>query len=148
MNPVIRYMTTNDVDEVVIADRIVLGHSLGADTLINEIESNPFAHYFILEDEELSKLLGHVSLWIDSPNAQIINIYVLPPFQGKGYGKLLLDFAIDYVKSFQVEEFTLEVRPSNDKAIKLYEEHGFIQVAVRKNYYDNGEDAYLMLKRM
>ena len=43
----------------------------------------------------------------------------------------------------------LEVRISNQKAIKLYEKCGFKIVAIRKNYYqDNHEDAYLMIKEM
>ena len=42
----------------------------------------------------------------------------------------------------------LEVRVSNVKAIALYQKFGFKNVAVRKRYYSNGEDAYLMIKKL
>lgn len=148
MKTSIRFMQVEDIEIVVKEDRLVLGHTLGEETLLNELQVNPFAHYFVMEEESSKVFLGHVSLWIDAPNAQIINIYIVSEFQNLGLGKELLNFSIDYIKSFDVVDFTLEVRPSNQKAIKLYESFGFVQVAVRRNYYDNGEDALLMLKRM
>jgi ribosomal-protein-alanine N-acetyltransferase len=141
-------MQYDDVNQVVIYDREVIGHTLGKDTILNELSENPFAHYFVMEDETTHVFLGMISLWIDSPKAQIINIYVLPKYQSLGFGSVLFDFFLDYVKSYEVDEVTLEVRPSNLKAIHLYEKYGFTQVSIRRNYYDNGEDAYLMLKRM
>ena len=43
------------------------------------------------------------------------------------------------------EQVTLEVRPSNDAAIRLYERFGFKAAGVRRRYYsDNGEDALIM----
>jgi ribosomal-protein-alanine N-acetyltransferase len=38
------------------------------------------------------------------------------------------------------------VRVSNDRAIQVYEKNGFITVNKRKKYYEDGEDAYLMVK--
>jgi ribosomal-protein-alanine N-acetyltransferase len=41
--------------------------------------------------------------------------------------------------------FTLEVRPSNEAAIGLYEKLGFAVMGRRKQYYeDNGEDALIL----
>jgi len=148
MKAVIRYMTSADISKVVEYDKIIFGHTLGNETLRIELEENPFAHYFVLEDEESSAFLGMISLWIDTPNAQILNLYVLPSYQEHGLGRRLMDFSLDYVKSYEVEEMTLEVRPSNAKALSLYEQYGFKQVAIRRNYYENGEDAFLMYKRM
>lgn len=148
MIPIIRYMEHTDINQVVLHDREVLGHTLGKETLENELSENPFAHYFIMEEQHTKIFLGMISMWIDSPNAQIINVYVLPQFQGMGLGSKLLTFFMDYVKSYEVTDITLEVRPSNFKAIALYEKFGFTQVSIRRNYYDNGEDAFLMLKRM
>ena len=43
------------------------------------------------------------------------------------------------------EQYTLEVRPSNEAAIALYERFGFRRAGVRRRYYqDNGEDAVIM----
>ena len=40
---------------------------------------------------------------------------------------------------------TLEVRKSNEKAIKLYKKFGFIFSHVKEGYYDDGEDALYMI---
>ena len=47
-----------------------------------------------------------------------------------------------------VETVTLEVRKSNDAAIKLYEKNGYEFVVEKKHYYPNGEDAVYMVKRL
>lgn len=148
MKPTVRYMTHEDIGMVVAGDRVCLGHSLGEETYHFELDDNPFAHYFVLVDEESNKFLGMISLWVDTPKAQIINLYIMPEYQGLKLATILLDFTDDYLVSFEIDEITLEVRVTNQKAILIYEKHGFKQVAIRKQYYDNGEDAYLMLKRM
>lgn len=148
LKPVIRDMNHEDIPLLVKNDRIVLGHTLGEETYRFELNNNPFAHYFFLEDENTGNFLGMISLWIDSPTAQIINLYIMPEFQGNKLSIILMDFMCDYVKSFDVTEISLEVRTSNKRATSLYEKYGFKQVAIRREYYDNGEDAFLMLKRM
>ena len=52
---------------------------------------------------------------------------------------------IDLADRNDVKNITLEVRVSNDSAIALYESLGFIKVAKRKQYYQDGEDAHLMI---
>lgn len=148
MNPSIRYMNHDDIPMIVGSEKIVLGHTLGENTIQKELDENPFAHYFILEDTDDLHFLGMISLWIDTPRAQIINIFILPEFQGKKLSFILMDFMLDYMRSYEVKEITLEVRQSNIRAIHLYEKYGFVQVSIRRQYYDNGEDAFLMLKRM
>ncbi len=148
MNPVIRYMNHEDIPMVAEAEKLVLGHTLGEPTLQKELDENPFAHYFLLENQENQKLIGVISLWIDTPQAQIINLLIMPEYQGQNYSIVLMDFMMDYLKSYEVKEITLEVRQSNIRAIRLYEKYGFVQAAIRRQYYDNGEDAFLMLKRM
>jgi len=139
-------MRHSDLDEVIRADRLVLGHTLGVETLKNELDINPFAHYFVMREASTDKLAGQVSVWIDAGKAQILNLYILPEFQGHKLGDRLLEFCLGYLEANQVEDITLEVRKSNLRAISLYEKYGFRQVATRKNYYDNGEDAFLMYK--
>ncbi|HRX91873.1 MAG TPA: ribosomal protein S18-alanine N-acetyltransferase [Candidatus Izemoplasmatales bacterium] len=140
-------MQHGDLPEIIEADRLVLGHTLGEKTLANELDINPFAHYFVLRDETTGRLAGHVSLWIDLKNAQILNLYVLPEYQHRGLGDEIMKFCLDYLATYRVENITLEVRPSNQRARSMYEKFGFRQAAVRRNYYDNGEDALLYLRK-
>ena len=52
------------------------------------------------------------------------------------------------MKNYIIKNVNLEVRVSNVKAIALYQKFGFKNVAVRKDTYSNGEDAYLMIKEL
>ncbi len=148
MNPVIRFMDILDIPTIVHYDRLILGQSLGEETLKNELSENPFAYYLIMENPENSAFLGHVGLWIDTPLAQILNIYIVPEYQNQGLGSVLMDYALEFLKVHGVTTLTLEVRPSNVRARHYYQKYGFAKVAIRKNYYENGEDADLMLKNL
>jgi ribosomal-protein-alanine N-acetyltransferase len=141
-------MEESDISVVVYNDRRILGQSLGEETLKSELNNNPFAYYFVMENPEDSAFLGHVSLWIDSPMAQILNIYVIPELQSHGLGSVLMDFVLEFLKQHEVSTLTLEVRQTNTSAQLYYKKYGFTKVAIRKQYYENGEDADLMLKNL
>jgi len=148
MKPVIRMMVKADIPQIVFNDRRILGQTLGEDTLASELEENIFTQFFVMEDEETKQLLGHVGIWIDIPLAAILNLYVVPEHQHSGLGSILMNFILAYVKEKNVNTLTLEVRKSNEVAKHLYHQFGFMEVSIRKNYYADGEDAFLMLKNI
>jgi len=79
----------------------------------------------------------------------LVSIAVLEPYRGRGIGKALLRRTIDVMdKVYGVEAIYLEVRVSNLRAIGLYEKFGFKRVKTIKSYYRDGEDAYVMVKRL
>ena len=80
--------------------------------------------------------------------AQLARIGVDPDDQGKGYGDILLKACIKRSKEQNCEFMTLDVRVSNEKAIRLYQKNGFIQVNVSKRYYPDGEDALVFTRAL
>ena len=77
----------------------------------------------------------------------LMDIVISKPFQGKGYGKKLLEHFIDECNHKKAVQLWLEVRESNEVAIYLYEQQGFVLIEQRKNYYpptDGKEDALIM----
>ncbi len=75
----------------------------------------------------------------------LMNIAVDPGHRRRGLATLLIGSACARVG--YEEPITLEVRPSNNSAIELYERLGFRSFGLRKGYYpDNGEDAVIMWK--
>ena len=74
----------------------------------------------------------------------VVSVAVLDEFRRRGIGKGLVEEAINGVKSKKCDELYLEVRCSNNDAVKLYENMGFIIKQRLKSYYRDGEDAYLM----
>ncbi|MBU3133746.1 GNAT family N-acetyltransferase [Clostridium gasigenes] len=75
-------------------------------------------------------LIGSVSLI----NNEIDDLIVNEKYQGNGYGKKLLNFAINYYQNNDVENINLGVAQWNDKAIKLYTSVGF-KVVVSSEVY-------------
>jgi ribosomal-protein-alanine N-acetyltransferase len=81
------------------------------------------------------------------PDNTLMNICVAPEFQGNGFAKVLLQDFVMRSEGMSAENLFLEVRASNKVAIGLYEQAGFIESGVRKNYYPSHagkEDAILM----
>jgi [ribosomal protein S18]-alanine N-acetyltransferase len=74
----------------------------------------------------------------------VVSVAVLPDHRRKGIGEGLVQEAIIGVKLKKSDELYLEVRCSNNEAVKLYEKLGFVIKQRLKAYYRDGEDAYLM----
>ncbi len=74
----------------------------------------------------------------------VVSIAVLSEHRNKGIGRALVEESLLGVKLKKADELYLEVRCSNNEAIKLYEKLGFVIKQRLKAYYRDGEDAYLM----
>lgn len=97
--------------------------------------------YSILLCEKIP--IGYYSYIHIFDEAHILNVAILPEFQGKGYGNVLMEFLMSESLREGLENVTLEVRKSNERAIKLYEKFGFKCAGVRPKYYLDGEDALI-----
>jgi len=60
----------------------------------------------------------------------------------------LLQTAIEQMKNRGCHEVYLEVRVTNEEAIKLYEKLNFVKVRKIEYYYSDGEDAYVMARKL
>lgn len=74
----------------------------------------------------------------------VVSVAVLPEHRKKGIGRVLIEEALTGVKLKKSDELYLEVRCSNNEAIRLYEKLDFVIKQRLKAYYRDGEDAYLM----
>ena len=74
----------------------------------------------------------------------VVSVAVLEEQRKKGIGRALIEEAIAGTKIKKADELYLEVRCSNNEAVRLYEKIGFIIKQRIKSYYRDGEDAYLM----
>jgi ribosomal-protein-alanine N-acetyltransferase len=96
-------------------------------------------------DRENGKLVGYlvISRYVDAWH--VMNIAVTPPYRRRGVASVLLERLFELTGSDERRGYTLEVRVSNEGAIKLYERLGFVARGVRRGYYtDNREDALIM----
>lgn len=80
--------------------------------------------------------------------ARLYSIAVDPEFRGRGVGESLLSEAATVAAAGGAGRLRLELRPSNAAAQRLYERAGFTLLERRAGYYDDGEDAIRMEKRV
>ena len=80
--------------------------------------------------------------------ADMMNVAVSPAYRRQGIGRALVLALCEALKTqMQATVLTLEVRDSNAAAIALYEDLGFTQIGLRKNYYQHPkEDARILRK--
>jgi ribosomal-protein-alanine N-acetyltransferase len=92
-----------------------------------------------------NSLVGLGCSWSILEEAHITILAVHPNYQRQGLGQLLLYALLREARSRQLEWATLEVKPSNQAALSLYQKFGFTEVGRRRRYYkDTGEDALIL----
>ena len=99
--------------------------------------------------DEGGNVLGYATMRHVINEGHINNIAVVKTNRRQGVGMLLLEGLINEARCRGMIGLTLEVRTSNQAAIKLYEKYGFAVEGIRKNYYFHpSEDALIMWKHL
>lgn len=92
------------------------------------------------------EVVGYIVCWLSDKTAHIHNISVKKEYQNLGIGSKLLEYLLNELSALEIHTVVLEVRVSNYKAISLYKKFGFIEVEIKKGFYQDKEDAILMMK--
>lgn len=143
----IREMNKDDIDDVLEVEKTSFSTPWSKDSFIKEITENKLAKYIIAEVDE--KIVGYGGMWLILDEAHITNVAVSNEFRNRGIGQKIIDGLIDICRKLMINRITLEVRKSNNPAIKLYKNNGFIEIGIRPGYYaDTKEDAIIMWKEM
>lgn len=101
--------------------------------------------------ERAREVVGYGISTIGAGESHVLNLCVAPNWQGRGYGRVILQKLIDEATRFKADSLFLEVRPSNPNAIKLYRSVGFNEIGMRKDYYparNNGREDALVMARV
>ena len=142
----IRKMALEDLETIMILESQLFSCPWTIENYRFELTENPYGHYVVLDEKGIK---GYLGLWINEDALQITTLGVDTAYQNRGYGKALVQYAVDHAESISAAVITLEVRISNQKAIQLYESFGFKRAALRKQYYSHpDEDAILMMKQL
>lgn len=111
-------------------------------------ESLQSGQYLFLVAEENGQVAGYAGLLRVMDEGDVTNVVVDEAYRGKGLGTRLMAALLEEGRGCGMKEFTLEVRVSNQRAIRLYESLGFVQEGIRKRFYERPvEDALIMWKR-
>ena len=140
----LRRMTLADAPAVYAIEAATFAIPWSLQSFEEEMTRNACARYIVAE--EAGAVLGYAGAWLILDEGHITNVAVTKSRRGEGIGEALMRALMQYAANLGVTYMTLEVRRSNETAQNLYRSLGFIQVGVRKKYYeDNGEDALFMV---
>lgn len=107
--------------------------------------AKPFSQFWIITDDSTdTEIFGFIIFNLAGETAHIVEIAIATDSRRQGLGSALLRAVVRYVLKVGKHALFLEVRKSNEAAIKFYQELGFVVVRKREQFYSNGEDAYEM----
>ena len=140
----IKKMYSDDIEEVVKIEEEAYGeHHWSKSSFYDEMHNN-LAKYYCARTPE-GELAGYAGTWHILDEGHITTIAVKNSHLRKHIGEALVVKILEDCYKEKIKYLTLEVRTSNEPAIKLYEKYGFNSLGPRKGYYqDNNEDALIM----
>jgi ribosomal-protein-alanine N-acetyltransferase len=117
-----------------------------------------FPETFIVAEED-GKIAGYIMCRIEVGlsnyglgglvrKGHVVSIAVMPQSRRKGTAKALINRALEGMAYYKAKQCFLEVRVTNESAISLYKKLGFEVTRTINGYYSDGEDAYVMTKRL
>jgi len=115
------------------------------DQLLKEFK-NSFSKVLIIGSLDSYEVKGYLIARFLPPEAEILKIGIEKSHQNKGLGKLLMNCLFSLCKVYKIKEIFLELKKTNQVALKFYEKMGFKVYGERKRYYK--EDDALLMKRL
>ncbi len=146
----------DNLQEVMQINRICLPENYTDMFFIDLYER--FPQTFIVAEEE-GKILGYIMSRIEVgisnfglgglvKKGHVVSIAVLPQGRRKGIASALIKAAMEGMVYYKAKQIYLEVRVTNEPGIKLYKNLGLEITRTISGYYSDGEDAYVMTKKL
>lgn len=140
----IKKMTKDDVESVIAIEEEAYGKHHWTKASFYDEMSNNLAKYYVAKTRE-GEIVGYAGIWHIIDEGHITTIAVKKDYLQNHIGETLIYQIVEDCYKDKVKYLTLEVRVSNEPAIKLYKKYGFQSLGTRKGYYqDNNEDALIM----
>lgn len=141
----LRPMAPGDIDAVYALECSVFPHPWSRGNFVDSLASGYDA--WVLEGQE-GELAGYFLTMYALDEAHLLDVAVAAGLQGRGLGRYLLDRMVARARGLRMASILLEVRPSNLRALQVYQRYGFAEIGRRKGYYPahegRREDAIVM----
>jgi ribosomal-protein-alanine N-acetyltransferase len=117
-----------------------------------------FPETFIVSEEN-GNIIGYIMCRIEVglsniglpglvKKGHVVSVAVMPEYRHKGIGGALVTKAMEGMRMYGAKQCYLEVRMTNEEAIGLYKKLGLDVSRSIRGYYADGEDAYVMSKKL
>jgi ribosomal-protein-alanine N-acetyltransferase len=132
------------LDDVVRLEATSFSNPWSREMLARELRNRDVARVYVLHNS-LGELLAFCACWFVADQLHINTLAVKTDVRRRGHATRLLRYVFSEALAAGVTCATLEVRRSNEAALKLYEGLGFQVQAIRPNYYSGPvEDALIL----
>ena len=112
------------------------------------LEMNAHDEVTYLVAELNGTIIGGCGIMNVAGDGEITNVVIRKEYRGRGYAYQMLQRLLEEGEKLGATDFTLEVRVSNEPAIRLYKKLGFESAGIRPGFYDKPkEDAEIFWKR-
>lgn len=129
---IIRNMKKGDAKSVAEIEQMVFSMPWSEKGIL-DFFGNTYSRFFVSEKDD--EIIGYIGAYIVADEMDITNIAVKNQYQRMGIGMKLMEKVMEEARNENCSSVNLEVRESNNNAIKLYEKMGFKRVGIRKNFY-------------
>ncbi len=152
----LRKFTPNDLQRVMYINRVCLPENY-TDFFFIDLQQR-FPETFLVAEEN-GEIIGYIMCRIEvglssfgfgglTRKGHIVSIAVLPQSRRKGIARALINTAMEGMRVYNAKQCYLEVRTTNDAAVALYKKLEFEISRTIRGYYSDGEDAYMMSKKL
>ncbi len=148
-------MAVRDLDEVIEIESLSHESSWTKGNFVDSLNAGYWSYCLrrlAEDDDHPDELMAYCVLMPSIDELELLNITVHPSYRKRGYAQKILGIMDEAALSRSIQSIFLEVRVSNEPAIRLYEKLGYEQVGLRKDYYPltsgGREDAIVMKKRL
>src|SRR5690554_2272075 len=138
---IIREINSLDLDTIFDIEKDSYSNPWTLNDLETEVQ-NSFSNNYLIKKSK--NIIGYAFTHIVIDQMQINNFCISEKFRRCGYGKILLNSILAYLRTVNIKCVYLDVREGNIPALKLYSSSGFKIDCIRKNYYSDGENGILM----
>ena len=136
MNATLRVAEPGDLELFAALEAEVFAEDPWTPYMIAEELSSPASRYWIATDGS-GDVVGYGGAKVGGDQADVMTIGVAPQARGRGVGRAILDALLDWARQAGAAEIFLDVRPSNEGAIALYNSRGFVEIGRRPRYFRN-----------
>lgn len=142
----VREMTAEDIEDAALLEKTNLGKEAWTQKQLIDALTRDDTIYLVAA--KAGRIVGLCGVQNISGEGEITNVSVARDCRGEGIGYKMVKQLIERGVGIGIKDYTLEVRASNEPAIRLYEKLGFVSEGVRPNFYDEPkDDAVIYWKR-
>ncbi|MBE5831745.1 MAG: tRNA (adenosine(37)-N6)-threonylcarbamoyltransferase complex dimerization subunit type 1 TsaB [Butyrivibrio sp.] len=142
----VREMTAEDIEDAALLEKTNLGKEAWTQKQLIDALTRDDTIYLVAA--KAGRIVGLCGVQNISGEGEITNVSVARDCRGEGIGYKMVKQLLERGVGIGIKDYTLEVRASNEPAIRLYERLGFVSEGVRPNFYDDPkDDAVIYWKR-